>query len=78
MAKSKKHKFIERYTEMEIPKRFLEYGFLNQGDYIQITNTGKKETYLIKTNSIDLITIIKPKFKGMSWYDGKSKAKVGA
>ena len=63
---------------LEIPKRVLNYSILNKGFYLELENTAKKETYLIKTDSIDLITIIEPKFKGMSWYDGKAKAKVGA
>ena len=64
---------------LEIPKRFLQYAFLGNGYYLELQNKGKKETYLIKTDSIDLITIIKPKFKGMTWYNqGQKKIKAGA
>ena len=65
--------------DLLIPKRFLEYCFYNKGYHLQIINKGNKETYLFKTDSIDLVTLIKPKFKGMSWYNqGEKKTKVGA
>ena len=64
--------------EIEIPKRFLEYTFFNKGYHLQITNTGRKETYLIKTDSIDVVTLIKPKFRGMSWHSqGQKRTKAG-
>ena len=47
---------------MTIPKKFLNYKILYRGYYLEIDNKSKKETYLIKTDSIDLITIIQPKF----------------
>ena len=47
---------------MTIPKHFLNYKILCKGYYLEIANKSKKETYLIKTDSIDLITIIQPKF----------------
>lgn len=62
---------------LEIPKRFLKYKFLQDG-HLELINTGKKETYLIKTSSIDLITVIEPKIRGMSWYDGRTQTKIGA
>ena len=60
--------------DLQIPKRFLEYRFFNRGYHLQIINKGSKELYLIKTDSIDVVTLIKPKFKGMSCHDGKAKA----
>lgn len=64
--------------DIEIPKRFLEYTFFNKGYYLQIKNKSRKEIYLIKTDSIDVVTLIKPKFKGMTWYNqGEEKTKAG-
>ena len=64
---------------LEIRKEFLEYEIMGKGFYLQMKNTAKNETYLIKTDSIDLITIIEPKIKGLSWYNqGEKKTKVGA
>ena len=64
--------------EIEIPKRFLEYTFFNKGYHILIDNKSKKETYLIKTDSIDVVTLMKPKFRGMTWYNqGQSRTKAG-
>lgn len=65
--------------DLQIPKRFLKYQFFNKGFYLQIENTGKKETYLIKTDCIDVVTLIKPKFRGMTWYNqGENKTRAGA
>lgn len=65
--------------DLQIPKRFLKYCFFNRGLYVQIENTGKKEIYLIKTDCIDVVTLIKPKFKGMTWYNqGEKRTKAGA
>lgn len=63
--------------DLQIPKRFLDYTFFNKGYHLQIINKGNKEIYLIKTDSIDVVTLIKPKFKGMTWYN-QGKAKAGA
>ena len=64
--------------KLEIKKKFLEYHFYNRGHHIQIINKADKEIYLIKTDSIDVVTLFKPKFEGLTWYNqGNKKLKVG-
>jgi len=64
MAEDKDYLKIDYGTKsMTIPKRFLDYKILCKGHYLEIANSSKRETYLIKTDSIDLITIIEPKLR---------------
>ena len=67
--------------DLLIKKQFLIYKFYNQGYHLELVDTSRKETYLFKTDCIDLVTLIKPKFKGMTWYnqgENKTKTKAGA
>ena len=63
MAKDEDYLKIDYGTKsMTIPNRVFDYKILFKRYYLEIANKSKKETYLIKTDSIDLITIIQPKF----------------
>ena len=77
---AKKDDYLEIITSMYKPivlkKNSLSYGYL---DYcIRITDHSRKEDYMIQLESINAIKLIKPKFKGLNWYDGMKKTKVGA
>ena len=63
---------------LTIKKRFMDYSFFKKGYYLQIIDKGRNEIFLIKTNSIEVVSLVKPKFKGMSWYDAETKSEVGA
>ena len=59
-----------------IKKRDFVYSFMNY--CIRFNDYAKKEKYMIQLESIEAIKVIKPKFKGMSWSDGKTQVKAGA
>ena len=72
--------FIEVITPIckpiVIKKKNLAYTFM---DYcIRINDNAKKEYYMIQLETVEAIKIVKPKFKGISWYDGKTKVKADA
>ena len=48
---------------IEIKKQFSDYKILGRGYYLELQDKPHKETHYIKTDVIDSITIIKPKFK---------------
>ena len=63
------------YPPIRIQHKFLAYAFI---DYcIRINDNGKKEQYMIQLESLEAIKVIKPKFKGKTWWED-SKVKVGA
>lgn len=65
--------------DIVIKKRFLKYAFYNKGYHLEIVDNCKNEVYLFKTDSIDVVTLIKPKFKGMTWWSqGENKEKIDA
>ena len=65
------------YEPIVIKKRNLGYSFM---DYcIRFNDNAKKEKYMIQLETVEAIKVIKPKFKGMTWYNqGTNKAKEGA
>ena len=63
---------------LTIKKRFMDYSFLKKGYYLQIIDKGRNEIFLIKTDSIEVVSLVKPKFKGMSWFEAETKSEVGA
>ena len=64
------------YPPINIKKRFLTYVFM---DYcIRINDNSRKEQYMIQLESIDAVKVIKPKFKGMTWWSGREETKAGA
>lgn len=57
---------FESGKELLFKKSLMECYFLQKGKYIQIEDKSKKELHMINTSKIDLITLIKPKFKTIS------------
>lgn len=65
------------YEPIVIKKSNLGYSFMNF--CIRFNDNAKKEKYMIQLETVEAIKIIKPKFRGMSWYNqGTNKAKEGA
>ena len=64
--------------DLLVKKRFLKYNFYNRGYHLELIDKSKKEVYLFKTDSIDVVTLIKPKINGITWWNqGTKKTKVG-
>lgn len=77
---AKKDDYLEIITSMYKPftlkKNSLSYDYIE--NCIRITDHSRKEHYIIQLECINAIKLIKPKFKGLTWYDGMKKRKVGA
>ena len=55
-------KFDYGSKSFTVKKSLVDYSLKGKGYYLKIKDKGKKEMYMLKTDSIDMITIIKPKF----------------
>ena len=66
--------------EITMQKKFIvDYKFYNNGNHLQIIFNNGKKTLLIKTDCIYMVTLSKPKFKGLTWYsqeENKTQAGV--
>ena len=71
-------KIIFGNKDLTIQKRFLDYQFHNAGYkvFLELYDKSRNELYLFKVSSIDVVTIIKPKFKPINWFDSGRKKGV--
>ena len=60
-------------------KFIVDYQFYNRGTHLQIVMNDGSKTILIKTDSIEMVTLVKPTGKKMTWYNqGENKTTIGA